>query len=188
MNDTTKSPNPITGKRMPGKRFKFRLSDFLDGEPIYLPVEMMTDNLIRELSYYDSIESYARIIVSSSPHEVTDLLFFEEEKMLRNTYISIIKQVLIRHICEHDISFFVCNYLKIKHHIIQHFDGSESFAENAKLIHRLVFGGLCSDIRDIEHIANCIKDLQLQIPCWLMPKGWHYGDITPTIQRSKERR
>ncbi len=91
--------NPITGENAPGKRVAVTISDFLEGKPIFVPVEMMDDLFFRALVKVGSIKKY---IERYTPLFDCDTA---RETILRR---------LIRLRCKHDFYYFAYVFARIK--------------------------------------------------------------------------
>lgn len=91
--------NPITGKNAPGIRVEVVIKDYLDGQKIWVPVEMFRSRFFRVLVNIGSINEYVR------------------KKMPNQNPVKARKAVvrkLIRLRCKHDFYFFAGAYARIK--------------------------------------------------------------------------
>ena len=91
--------NPVTGENAPGIRVKVVLTDYMDGRPMWVPVEMFRSRFFRALVNTGNIEAYVRT------------------KMPEQNYVKARKAVvrrLIRLRCKHDFYFFAGAYARIK--------------------------------------------------------------------------
>ena len=91
---------PITGEGAPGMRFEFRLTDFLDGQKLYLPVEMLAENFIKALVNCGSFDGYIqRYLPDDGDYD---------------TQFEAVMRYFIWLRCKYDFLFFAGAYAKIK--------------------------------------------------------------------------
>jgi uncharacterized protein YifN (PemK superfamily) len=99
VNALLKRYDPLTGKGAPGKRFKCVISDFLNGEEEFLPVQMLDSKFIRALIKCGSIEGYIKRYMPDCD--------------LANSREAVTRR-LCRIRCKHDFYFFAGAYAKIQ--------------------------------------------------------------------------
>ena len=91
--------NPITGENAFGLRAEVRISDFLAGQTLYVPVEMFTDTTFCAIVNLGSISAWIHRYAAGG----------DADKM---------REALLRHIirlrCKHDFLFFAYAYARIK--------------------------------------------------------------------------
>lgn len=93
-----KTYNPLTGEDAPGKRAVTELSDFLDGQTLYLPVEMLDEPFVRALILAGSIDAYAAKYYG-----------VDDDGARESVYRRFVQ---LR--CKHDFYFFAYAYARIK--------------------------------------------------------------------------
>ncbi len=92
--------NPITGEDAPGLRFELQISDFLEGQTLYLPVEMMMEPFICALMNCGSFDLYiARYLPEGGDYQ---------------SYRESVIRYFIRLRCKYDFYFFAYAYGRIK--------------------------------------------------------------------------
>lgn len=91
--------NPITGRNAPGKRVRVVISDWLGGQELWVPLEMMRSRFFRVLVNCGSIAAYLqRYKPDASPARARKA----------------VTRRLIRLRCKHDFYFFAGAYARIK--------------------------------------------------------------------------
>lgn len=92
--------NPVTGEGAPGDRFEFALTDFLDGQPVFLPVGMLDEPFILLLIECRSFGSFIKrcLPVSDDPEAQLEALVREFTRLR----------------CKHDFYFFAYAFGRIK--------------------------------------------------------------------------
>lgn len=92
--------NPVTGQDAPGMRFETFIADFLGGEKLFLPVEMLMEPFIVALLNCGSFQEYIHKFLPKDGDYNT-----QREAVLRN---------FIRLRCKYDFYFFAYAYARIK--------------------------------------------------------------------------
>ena len=92
--------NPITGSQAPGMRFEMTIEDFLDGQKLFLPVEMLLEPFICALMNCGSFELF--------------IYRFMGQDVDYETCREMVVRHFIRLRCKHDFYFFAYAYARIK--------------------------------------------------------------------------
>jgi hypothetical protein len=92
------SYNPITGEGAPGRRRAIRLDDFLDGQTMYVPVEMLSVGVVYRLARAGSVEEFCWET------------YGEYDSDLRRTVV----ESFLRERAKHDFYFHSYMYARIK--------------------------------------------------------------------------
>ena len=91
--------NPLTGENAPGVRARVVIKDFMNGKPLYLPIQMLRSRFVRVLVNYGSIEEYVRAKMTFGDYERARKAVWRRFVRLR---------------CKHDFYFFAYAYARIK--------------------------------------------------------------------------
>ena len=94
----SKAYNPVTGKNTPGMRFECVLTDLLNGQTLYLPVQMLTEKWFQLLVSCGSVHAFAE-------------QYMEDDSAAA---VEAGVRAFCRLRCKHDFYFFAYTYARIK--------------------------------------------------------------------------
>lgn len=94
----SKAYDPVTGKDAPGMRFECVLTDMLNGQTLYLPVQMLTEKWFQLLVSCGSVHAFVE-------------QYMEDDS---DAAVEAVVRAFCRLRCKHDFYFFAYTYARIK--------------------------------------------------------------------------